>query len=49
MLDKVGKIFALQLANLKENGIDDDNDIHWSIKFYFSSNWKFYGIKCTKF
>jgi len=41
MLDKVGKIFALQLADLKENGIDDDDGIHWPIKFYFSGDWKF--------
>ena len=41
MLDKVGKIFALQLADLKENGIDDDDGIHWPIKFYFFGDWKF--------
>ncbi|POG71974.1 hypothetical protein GLOIN_2v1875551 [Rhizophagus irregularis DAOM 181602=DAOM 197198] len=40
-LDKVGKIFALQLADLKENGIIDDDGIHWPIKFYFSGDWKF--------
>ncbi|EXX72016.1 hypothetical protein RirG_073320 [Rhizophagus irregularis DAOM 197198w] len=40
-LDKVGKIFALQLADLKENGIIDDDGVHWPIKFYFSGDWKF--------
>ena len=40
-LDKVGKIFALQLANLKENGIINNDSIYWLIELYFSSNWKF--------
>ena len=40
-LDKVGKIFALQLANLKENGIIDNDGIHWPVELYFSNNWKF--------
>ncbi|GBC52211.2 hypothetical protein GLOIN_2v1787271 [Rhizophagus irregularis DAOM 181602=DAOM 197198] len=39
-LDKVGKIFALQLADLKENGIIDDDGIHWPVEFYFSGDWK---------
>jgi len=41
VLDKVGKIFALQLADLKENGIIDNDGIHWPIEFYFSADWKF--------
>ena len=40
-LDKVAKIFALQLADLKENGIIDNDNIHWPIEFYFSADWKF--------
>ncbi|GET55161.1 hypothetical protein GLOIN_2v1824261 [Rhizophagus irregularis DAOM 181602=DAOM 197198] len=35
-LDKVGKIFAVQLADLKESGIIDGDGVHWPIKFYFS-------------
>ena len=41
VLDKIGKIFALQLADLKENGIIDNDEIHWPIEFYFSGDWKF--------
>ena len=41
ILAKVGKIFALQLADLKNNGITDDEGIHWPIEFYFSGDWKF--------
>jgi len=40
-LDKVGKIFALQLANLKENGIIDNDGVHWPVELYFSGDWKF--------
>ena len=40
-LAKVGKIFALQLANLKNNGIIDHDGIHWPIEFFFSGDWKF--------
>ncbi|PKY57574.1 hypothetical protein RhiirA4_429083 [Rhizophagus irregularis] len=40
-LDKVGKIFAVQLADLKESGIIDGDGVHWPIKFYFSGDWKF--------
>ncbi len=37
-LAKVGKIFALQLEDLKDNEIIDNNSIHWLIEFYFSDN-----------
>ncbi|PKK64460.1 hypothetical protein RhiirC2_787463 [Rhizophagus irregularis] len=37
-LDKVGKIFALQLADLKENRIIDDDGVHWPVEFYFSGD-----------
>ncbi|RGB29920.1 hypothetical protein C1646_765998 [Rhizophagus diaphanus] len=37
-LDKVGKIFAVQLADLKESGIIDGDGVHWPIKFYFSGD-----------
>src|SRR4051794_32063382 len=37
-LAKVGKIFALQLANLKNNGIINNNSIHWPIEFFFSGD-----------
>jgi hypothetical protein len=51
MLDKVGKIFALQLAELKENGIIDDNGIHWPVEFFFFLRLEiyiyYYGFKCT--
>ena len=40
-MDKVGKIFALELADLKENGIIDDDDICWPVEFFFSGDWKF--------
>ena len=40
-MDKVGKIFAVQLADLKESGIIDGDGVHWPIKFYFSGDWKF--------
>ncbi len=40
-LAKVGKVFALQLEDLKNNGLIDDDDIHWLIEFYFSGDWKF--------
>ncbi|RIB26203.1 hypothetical protein C2G38_2163990 [Gigaspora rosea] len=41
VLAKVGKLFASQLADLKENGIIDNDGIHWSVEFYFSGDWKF--------
>ena len=41
VLANVGKLFALQLADLKENGIIDNDGIHWSVEFYFSGDWKF--------
>ncbi|POG82916.1 hypothetical protein GLOIN_2v1761837 [Rhizophagus irregularis DAOM 181602=DAOM 197198] len=37
-LDKVSKIFAVQLADLKESEIIDGDGIHWPIKFYFSGD-----------
>jgi hypothetical protein len=37
----VGKIFAPQLTYLKNNGIIDNDNIHWPIEFYFSGDWKF--------
>jgi len=40
-LDNVGKIFASQLVELKENGIVDNDNIHWPVEFYFSGDWKF--------
>ncbi|RIB26438.1 hypothetical protein C2G38_2163391 [Gigaspora rosea] len=41
VLAKVGKLFASQLADLKENGIIDNDGIYWSIEFYFSGDWRF--------
>ncbi|GBC35292.2 hypothetical protein GLOIN_2v1828103 [Rhizophagus irregularis DAOM 181602=DAOM 197198] len=40
-LAKVGHLFEYQLWDLKENGIYDDNGIHWPIEFFFSGDWKF--------
>jgi hypothetical protein len=40
-LANVGKIFAPQLAELKNNGIIDNDGDHWPIEFYFSGDWKF--------
>src|SRR5689334_11891965 len=40
-LAKVGKIFALQLANLKNNEIIDNDGTYWPIEFFFSGDWKF--------
>ncbi len=37
-LAKVEKIFALQLEDLKNNGIINNDDIQWPIKFYFSGD-----------
>ena len=37
-LAKVEKVFALQLEDLKNNGLIDDDDIHWLIEFYFSGD-----------
>ncbi|RGB26107.1 hypothetical protein C1646_675062 [Rhizophagus diaphanus] len=34
-LTKVGHLFEYQLQNLQENGIYDDNDVHWSVEFFF--------------
>jgi hypothetical protein len=41
ILDKVSKLFALQLFELKNNGIVDDDGIHWPVELYFSGDWKF--------
>ncbi|RHZ83398.1 hypothetical protein Glove_95g68 [Diversispora epigaea] len=41
ILDRVGKIFALQLMDLKQNGIIDEDGNHWPIEFFFSGDWKF--------
>ncbi|RHZ79560.1 hypothetical protein Glove_144g138 [Diversispora epigaea] len=41
ILDRVGKIFALQLIDLKQNGIIDEDGNYWSIEFFFSGDWKF--------
>ncbi|RHZ87714.1 hypothetical protein Glove_31g20 [Diversispora epigaea] len=41
ILDKVGKIFALQLMDLKQNRIIDEDGNHWPIEFFFSGDWKF--------
>ncbi len=38
---KVGHLFEHQLQDLQENGIYDDNNIHWPIEFFFSGDWKF--------
>ncbi|GES91544.1 hypothetical protein GLOIN_2v1481704 [Rhizophagus clarus] len=40
-LANVGKIFASQLAELKDNGIIDSDGDYWPIEFYFSGDWKF--------
>ncbi|PKC59395.1 hypothetical protein RhiirA1_469493 [Rhizophagus irregularis] len=40
-LANVGKIFSSQLAELKNNGIIDNNGDYWPIEFYFSGDWKF--------
>lgn len=40
-LVKVGQIFQYQLYDLKNNGIRDDDGIHWQIEFFFSADWKF--------
>ncbi|RHZ63275.1 hypothetical protein Glove_330g60 [Diversispora epigaea] len=41
ILDRVGKIFALQLMDLKQNGIINEDGNHWPIEFFFSGDWKF--------
>ncbi|CAB4428150.1 unnamed protein product [Rhizophagus irregularis] len=41
ILANVGKIFASQLAELKNNGIIDNDGDYWPIEFYFSGDWKF--------
>ncbi|RGB43048.1 hypothetical protein C1646_750268 [Rhizophagus diaphanus] len=40
ILANVGKIFASQLAELKNNGIIDNDGDYWPIEFYFSGDWK---------
>ncbi|PKC54794.1 hypothetical protein RhiirA1_505402 [Rhizophagus irregularis] len=40
-LAKVGHLFEYQLRDLQENGIYDDNGVHWPIEFFFSGDWKF--------
>ncbi|CAG8487509.1 10688_t:CDS:2 [Funneliformis mosseae] len=37
-LVKVGRLFKYQLQDLQENGIYDDNGIHWPIEFFFSGD-----------
>ncbi|RHZ87957.1 hypothetical protein Glove_27g17 [Diversispora epigaea] len=40
-LEKVAHIFNDQLSELQENGIYDNDNIHWKIEFFFSADWKF--------
>ncbi|GES82257.1 hypothetical protein GLOIN_2v1810931 [Rhizophagus clarus] len=40
-LVKVGHLFEYQLWDLQENGIYNDNGVHWPIEFFFSNDWKF--------
>ncbi|RHZ75186.1 hypothetical protein Glove_217g260 [Diversispora epigaea] len=40
ILDRVDKIFTLQLMDLKQNGIIDENGNYWPIEFFFSGNEK---------
>ncbi|GES73195.1 hypothetical protein GLOIN_2v1481704 [Rhizophagus clarus] len=40
-LANVDKIFASQLAELKDNGIINSDGDYWPIEFYFSGDWKF--------
>ncbi|GBC45736.2 hypothetical protein GLOIN_2v1828103 [Rhizophagus irregularis DAOM 181602=DAOM 197198] len=40
-LAKVGHLFEYQFRDLQENGIYDDNGVHWPIEFFFSGDWKF--------
>ncbi|PKK59273.1 hypothetical protein RhiirC2_795056 [Rhizophagus irregularis] len=40
-LAKVGHLFEYQLQDLQENGIYDDNGVHWPVGFFFSGDWKF--------
>ncbi|CAB4442450.1 unnamed protein product [Rhizophagus irregularis] len=40
-LAKVGHLFEYQLQDLQENGIYDDNGVHWPVEFFFSGDWKF--------
>ncbi|RHZ79767.1 hypothetical protein Glove_141g121 [Diversispora epigaea] len=40
-LEKIAHIFNDQLSELQENGIYDNDNIHWKIEFFFSADWKF--------
>ncbi|RHZ63516.1 hypothetical protein Glove_329g9 [Diversispora epigaea] len=40
-LTKIGQIFQQQLFDLKNNGICDNDRMHWKIELFFSSDWKF--------
>ncbi|RIA82477.1 hypothetical protein C1645_835303 [Glomus cerebriforme] len=40
-LAKVGHLFKYQLQDLQENGIHDNNGVHWPVELFFSGDWKF--------
>jgi|SRR5581483_8708409 len=40
-LAKVGHLFKYQLQDLQENGIYDNNGVHWPVELFFSGDWKF--------
>jgi hypothetical protein len=40
-LAKIGQLFQNQLFNLKNNGIIDQDGVHWPIELFFCGDWKF--------
>ncbi|RIB02050.1 hypothetical protein C2G38_2126177 [Gigaspora rosea] len=40
-LFQVGNLFKFQFSDLQDNGIYDQDNIHWPIEFFFCGDWKF--------
>lgn len=40
-LAKIGHLFQHQLSDLKDNGIIDQDGLHWPVELFFCGDWKF--------